>query len=109
MYAQSLAIDMTMSGLQVDWEIPQVLSWLIPYNSFNRDQAWLVRLDGKDAHILLGEDQMSYSDLSWSPDGKFILYSRYDYQNLGKFDIGLVDIQSDKQTILIRVVRIRRF
>jgi ABC-type nickel/cobalt efflux system permease component RcnA/Tol biopolymer transport system component len=72
-----------------------------PDNSFNGDQVWLVRPDGTDAHVLLGDDQKSYSDLSWSPDGKFMLYSRYDYQNLGKFDVGLLDIQSGKQTILV--------
>jgi len=72
-----------------------------PDNSFNGDKVWLVRPDGTDAHILLGDDQKSYSDLSWSPDGKLMLYARYDYQDLGKFDIGLVDIQSGKQTILV--------
>lgn len=30
-----------------------------------------------------------------------MLYSRYDYQNLGKFDVGLLDTQSGKQTILV--------
>jgi ABC-type nickel/cobalt efflux system permease component RcnA/Tol biopolymer transport system component len=72
-----------------------------PDNSFNGDQVWLVRPDSTDTRILVGDDQKSYSDLSWSPDGKFMLYSRYDYQNLGKFDIGLVDIQSGKQQILV--------
>ena len=72
-----------------------------PDNSFNGDQVWLVRPDSTDAHILLGDDQKSYSDISWSPDGKLMLYALYDYQDLGKFDIGLVDIQSGKQTLLV--------
>jgi ABC-type nickel/cobalt efflux system permease component RcnA/Tol biopolymer transport system component len=83
-----------------DWvAIDRVAS--TPDNSINGDQVWLVHPDGTDAHILLGEDQKSFSDLSWSPDGKFLSYTRYDYQNLGQFGIGLVDVQSGKQKILV--------
>lgn len=72
-----------------------------PRNVINGDRVWLVKPDGNDAHILLGEDQKSYSDLKWSPDGRFIVYTRYDYQNVGQFDIGLVDIKNGDQKILV--------
>jgi nickel/cobalt exporter len=70
-------------------------------NSLNGEQIWLMRPDGTGAHILLGETQKSYSDLSWSPDGNFIVYTSYYYQNLGQFNISLVDIQSGQQSMLV--------
>ncbi len=70
-------------------------------NAVKGDQVWLVRPDGTGAQVLLGEDQKSYSDLSWSPDGKYILYARYDYQNAGHFDVGLVNVQTGERVILV--------
>jgi Tol biopolymer transport system component len=83
-----------------DWiAVDRVVSTSV--NAVKGDQVWLVRPDGTGAQVLLGEDQKSYSDLSWSPDGKYIVYARYDYQNAGHFDVGLVNVQTGEQVILV--------
>ncbi len=65
------------------------------------NQIWLVKPDGSSAHVLLAEDQVSYSSLAWSPDSTMLLYSRYSTRNPGKFDIYMVNIQTGKQRLLI--------
>lgn len=66
-----------------------------------RNQVWLVKPDGSSAHALLAEANASYSSLLWSPDSTSIIYSRYNSQNPGKFDIYMTTIQSEKQVLLV--------
>ncbi len=65
------------------------------------DQVWLVKPDGSQSHVLLDEANVSYSDLSWSPDGRYLVYSRYSYQDVGHPAIGMVDIQSNQRSTLV--------
>ncbi len=71
----------------------------------NSNQIWLVRPDGSQAHVLLAEPGGSYSSLSWSPDGRYLLYSRYALANpsdpRGRFDAYLTDTQSGTSRLLI--------
>ncbi|MGC1377111.1 MAG: sulfite exporter TauE/SafE family protein [Anaerolineales bacterium] len=65
------------------------------------DQVWLLRPDGSDARLLLGEADASYSDMRWSPDGKSLVYARYSYLKLGQSEIWRVDIQTGAKTRLV--------
>lgn len=65
------------------------------------NQVWLVRPDGSDAYLLLGEDDISYSDLRWSADGRWLVYVRYSYQTLGKSEIWRVDVASGLTSRLV--------
>ena len=64
------------------------------------DQVWLVKPDGTQAHALLNEPDVSYTDLSWSPDGRYLAYTRYSYNNIGHSDVWMVDIQTGQATLL---------
>jgi Tol biopolymer transport system component len=73
--------------------------------SHSGNQIWLVKPDGSQAHVLLHEDGASYSSLRWSPDGLYLLYSRYALnpsgQTPGHFDIYLVDVQTGQSKLLV--------
>lgn len=62
-------------------------------NSNIEEEIWLVRPDGTQGHALLA-DQGFYSDLSWSPDGHYLVYDRTSAQGDGKPEIWLADIRS---------------
>jgi Tol biopolymer transport system component len=70
----------------VDRELPTALE---PKRG---DQVWLLRPDGTDARLLLGEADASYSDIVWSLDGASLFYTRYSYLNVGKSEIWRVDV-----------------
>jgi nickel/cobalt exporter len=86
--------------IAVDRDVPSSDGSAPPGN-----QVWLVKADGSDAHALLTEPGASYSDITWSPDGKSIIYSRYSLQNtansIGQFDIYQTDIQTGGSTKLV--------
>ncbi len=70
------------------------------------NQVWLVRPDGTQAHVLLDEAGASYSSLSWSPDGRLLLYSRYVLDTsagaggTGRFDVCSLNISTGQTTVL---------
>jgi Tol biopolymer transport system component len=72
--------------------------------SGSSNQVWLVKPDGTQAHVLLNEEGSSYSGLSWSADGRFLLYSRYtlDYsaQRTGHFDVLSTNVDTGQSTVL---------
>ncbi len=41
------------------------------------DQIWLMRADGNDTHMITDTPSVLHGTLSWSPDGKYILYDLY--------------------------------
>jgi Tol biopolymer transport system component len=73
--------------------------------SGSSNQVWLVKPDGSEAHVLLNEDGASYSGLQWSPDGRYLLYSRYvlqiSTQSVPHFDVYLTDIQTGASSLLV--------
>jgi nickel/cobalt exporter len=64
------------------------------------DNVWLVKPDGTQAHTILSEPDVSYTDLTWSPDGSVLAYTRYSYAHIGHSDIWMIDIQSGQTTML---------
>jgi ABC-type nickel/cobalt efflux system permease component RcnA/Tol biopolymer transport system component len=64
------------------------------------EQIWLERPDGSQGHALL-DDQGSYSDLSWSPDGDYLVYNRVAPQGNGNAEIWLADIRSGQLTKIL--------
>jgi ABC-type nickel/cobalt efflux system permease component RcnA/Tol biopolymer transport system component len=73
--------------------------------SQSSNQIWLVKPDGTQAHVLLDEDNATYSNLNWSADGRTLLYSRYilqfSTQNTGLFDVCATDIETGKSMTLV--------
>ncbi len=69
------------------------------------NQVWLVRPDGTQAHVLLSEAGASYSSLSWSPDGRTLLYSRYTLDlstgGTGRFDVCSIEISTGHVAVLV--------
>ena len=64
------------------------------------DQVWLVKPDGTQSHVILNEPDVSYTDLHWSPDGSYLAYTRYSYDNIGHSDVWTMDIQTGQTTML---------
>ncbi len=64
------------------------------------DQVWLVKPDGTQSHVILNEPDVSYTDLNWSPDGTYLAYTRYSYDNIGHSDVWMINIQSGQTTML---------
>jgi nickel/cobalt exporter len=69
-------------------------------NTKKGDQVWLVKPDGTQSHVILNEPDVSYTDLSWSPDGSYLAYTRYSYDNIGHSDVWMVNIQTGQTTML---------
>jgi ABC-type nickel/cobalt efflux system permease component RcnA/Tol biopolymer transport system component len=66
-----------------------------------RQEIWLVRPDGSQGHTLVNEKQVSYSNLAWSPDGRFLAYCRYSTVDAGNPEIWLADLAGGQQTRLV--------
>ncbi|HEY9153142.1 MAG TPA: hypothetical protein VIN60_09680, partial [Anaerolineales bacterium] len=49
---------------------------------------------------ILNEPDVSYTDLNWSPDGNYLAYTRYSYNNIGHSDAWMIDIQMGQTTML---------
>ena len=70
------------------------------------NQIWLVHSDGSGGHALLNEAGASYSSMSWSPDGRILLYSRYTLDTsggvgaTGEFDVCSVNIATGQTSVL---------
>ena len=64
------------------------------------EQIWLVHPDGSGGHQLL-QDQDSYSNLSWSPDGRDLAYVRFAFQGDAKPQIWLADVKSGNLMMIL--------
>ncbi len=73
--------------------------------SGSSNQVWLAKPDGTQAHVVLDEAHASYSSLRWSPDGAYLLYSRYVLQysskNPARFDVYAADIHTGATTLIV--------
>ncbi|HTP02600.1 MAG TPA: sulfite exporter TauE/SafE family protein [Anaerolineales bacterium] len=71
----------------------------------NRNQVWIVKSDASESRLLLSETGATYSHLRWSPDGSYLLYSRYmlqqSGQSRGRFDVYAANIQTGRATLLV--------
>jgi nickel/cobalt exporter len=77
----------------------------LPTDASSGNQVWLLRPDGTEAHAILMEDGASYSSLKWSPDSRYLLYSRYvldlSAATPGRFDIYLFDTEAGSSTLVV--------
>ena len=65
------------------------------------DQVWLLRPDGSGARLVLGEDDASYSDITWFADGTSLFYTRYSYLDVGKSEIWRLDLATGRKERLV--------
>ncbi len=66
-----------------------------------RQEIWLVRPDGSGGHSIVSEEHVSYSNLGWSPDSRFLVYCRYSTDHIGKPEIWLADLMTGNQARLV--------
>jgi Tol biopolymer transport system component len=65
------------------------------------DQIWLMNADGSDAHAITDTPNVLHGTLSWSPDGKYILYDLYDLDAFPlQATLQMVDVDSKEITDL---------
>lgn len=69
-------------------------------NSNIGEMIWLVRPDGSKGHVLL-EGLDSYSDLNWSPDGKYLIFDQTPILGNSQPQVWMADIQSGQVTKLM--------
>ena len=71
--------------------------WIAIVQDAPESQIWLVRADGTGGHILVQREKISYSDLRWSPDSRFLVYCRYSTETGGTPEIWQADTQTGQQ------------
>jgi dipeptidyl aminopeptidase/acylaminoacyl peptidase len=68
-------------------------------------QIWLVRSDGAQAHMLLGEDGASYGSVNWTPNSGSLTYSRFALENAGntrgRYDTYIVNVETGETKLLM--------
>jgi Tol biopolymer transport system component len=63
------------------------------------ERVWLIRIDGTQARQLLGKDGEFIQDLQWSPDSRYLIYSRD--ANANATEIRFVDVQTGHDTLVM--------
>lgn len=59
------------------------------------NQLWLMRADGSEARALTQTNSLLHQGVSWSPDGRYLLYHRYDLETpLAKPTVWLLEVES---------------
>ncbi len=59
------------------------------------NQIWLMRADGSEARALTQTNSLLHQGISWSPDGRYLLYHRYDLETpLARPTIWLLEVES---------------
>ncbi len=66
-------------------------------NSNPQEMVWLVHPDGSQGHVLL-QGQVSYSNMSWSPDGKYLLYNQTPLLGSEQPGVWMAEVNSGKLT-----------
>lgn len=62
-------------------------------------QIWVMRADGSEALALTNDPKIHYGELSWSPDGRFLLYQQYNLEELyAKPAVWIIEIASGERT-----------
>jgi len=64
-----------------------------------QEAVWLVRPDGTQARKLLGEGRVALEDLEWSPDGRYLIYTRDAYA--AGIQIRFVDVRTGQETTVV--------
>jgi dipeptidyl aminopeptidase/acylaminoacyl peptidase len=63
----------------------------------SHEQLALIDPDGKNVAILLDEPDSFFGDLSWSPDGRYLVFTGYSYQAIGNSEIWLLDVRTGQE------------
>ena len=67
-------------------------------------QIWVMQKDGTDAFALTNEPTVHHGEISWSPDGRFLLFQQYDLEELyAKPSIWLIEIATGERTEIASV------
>lgn len=62
-------------------------------------QIWVMRADGSDPFAITNDPKIHYGDISWAPDGRFLLYQQYNLEELyAKPGIWLIEIATGTRT-----------
>lgn len=70
----------------------------LPRTAMGR-QIWIMRADGSEAFGLTNDPKIHYGELSWSPDGRFLLYQQYNLEELyAKPAVWLIEIATGERT-----------
>ena len=97
--AASKSVDISASDswseFEAEWSPDG--QWIAIVRDAPAPQIWLVRADGTEGHILVDGERISYSDLRWSPDSRFLVYCRYSTQTGGIPEIWQAEIATGQQ------------
>jgi TolB protein len=63
-------------------------------------QLWVMRADGSQARRLTSQVDALYGPLSWSPDGKYLLFHQYVLKKQKQPDIWLLNIQTGELQVV---------
>lgn len=62
-------------------------------------QIWIMRADGTEPLALTDDPQIHHGEISWSPDGRFLLYQQYNLEELyAKPTVWLIEIATGERT-----------
>lgn len=59
------------------------------------DQIWVMRADGSEARMLTDDPEVLHNNLTWSPDGKYLLYDAYQLDSTSfESHIQMIEVDS---------------
>jgi Tol biopolymer transport system component len=62
-------------------------------------QIWVMQQDGSEAFAITDDPTIHHGEISWSPDGRFLLYQQYNLEELyAKPTVWLVEIATGQRT-----------
>jgi TolB protein len=65
------------------------------------DQIWVMRADGSEARMLTDTPGVMHNNLTWSPDGKYLLYDAYRLDSASlESDLQMIEVSSGSVTNL---------
>jgi Tol biopolymer transport system component/cytochrome c biogenesis protein CcdA len=78
-------------------QIAVVRRILTDSNSARGNQIWVMRPDGNEAQQLTNQPDIFYSTLTWSPDGKHLLFQQASLgENGGKSEIWMITVETSQ-------------